>query len=153
MVSRTMPNTYTSLHYHIVFSTRNREPWISRKWRQRLFEYLGGAQRGMDAHSHEVGGVADHVHLVFSLKPTHMISKVLQELKKASSGWVHEEMHVSEFAWQDGYAAFTVSASALPEVVAYVRGQEEHHRTRSFREELEIMLRKSGVSYEPKYLE
>lgn len=148
-----MPNTYTSLHYHIVFSTRNREPWISREWRPRLFEYLGGTLRGMDAHSHEVGGVADHVHLVLSLKPTHMISKVLQELKKAASVWVHEEMHVPEFAWQDGYAAFTVSASVLPEVVAYVRGQEEHHRTRSFREELEIMLRKSGVSFEPKYLE
>ncbi len=153
MMNRVMPNTYTSLHYHIVFSTRNREPWISREWRPRLFEYLGGTLRGMDAHSHEVGGVADHVHLVVSLKPTHMIAKVLQELKKASSMWVHEEMHVPEFAWQDGYAAFTVSASVLPEVVAYVRGQEEHHRTRSFREELEIMLRKSGVSFEPKYLD
>jgi putative transposase len=107
----------------------------------------------MDAHSHEVGGVTDHVHLVVSLKPTHMIAKVLQELKKTSSVWVHEEMHVPEFAWQDGYAAFTVSASVLPEVVAYVRGQEENHGTRSFREELEIMLRKSGVSFEPKYLD
>ncbi len=82
-----------------------------------------------------------------------MIAKVLQEVKKASSVWVHEEMHVPEFAWQDGYAAFTVSASALPEVVAYVHGQEEHHRTRGFKEELEIMLRKSGVSFDPKYLE
>jgi putative transposase len=140
-----MPNTYTSLHYHIVFSTKNRTP--------RLFEYLGGTLRGLGAHAHETGGVADHVHLVLSLKPTHMIAKVLQELKKASSAWVHEEMRVPDFAWQDGYAAFTVSASALPEVVAYVHGQEEHHRTRSFREELEIMLKKSGIHFDPKYLD
>ena len=148
-----MPNTYSSLHYHIVFSTKNRTPWISREWRPRLFEYLGGTLRGLGAHSHEVGGVADHVHLVVSLKPTHMIAKVLQELKKASSVWIHEEACVPDFAWQDGYAAFTVSASVLPEVLAYVHGQEEHHRRRTFREELEIMLKKSGVSFDPKYLE
>ena len=148
-----MPNTYSSLHYHIVFSTKNRTPWISREWRPRLFEYLGGTLRGLGAHSHEVGGVADHVHLVVSLKPPHMIAKVLQELKKASSVWIHVEAGVPDFAWQDGYAAFTVSASVLPEVLAYVHGQEEHHRRRTFREELEIMLKKSGVSFDPKYLE
>ena len=148
-----MPNTYTCLHYHIVFSTRNREPWITKEWRYRLFEYLGGTIRGMGAHSHEVGGVSDHVHLAISLKPTHMISKVLQELKKNSSAWVHNELQIPGFAWQDGYAAFTVSASALPDVVAYVREQESHHRTRSYLGELEKLLKKSGVSFDPKYLE
>ena len=148
-----MPNTYTSLHYHFVFSTRNRERWIAPEWRYRLFEYLGGTLRGMGGHSHEIGGVADHVHLVVSLKPTHTVSKVLQELKKNSSSWVHDELHIPGFAWQDGYAAFTVSASALPDVVAYARDQEEHHRTRSFREELELLLKKSGVSFDPKYLD
>jgi REP element-mobilizing transposase RayT len=145
---RAMPNTYTCLHYHIVF-----EPWITKEWRHRLFEYLGGTIRGMGGHSHEVGGVFDHVHLAISLKPTHTISKVLQELKKNSSVWVHEEMRIPGFAWQDGYAAFTVSASVLPDVTAYVREQEEHHRTRSFREELERLLKKSGVSFDPKYLD
>lgn len=148
-----MPNTYTCLHYHIVFSTKNREPWITKGWRDRLFEYLGGTIRGMGGHSHEVGGVSDHVHLVVSLKPTHAISKVLQELKKNASVWVHQEMHIPGFAWQDGYAAFTVSASVLPDVVSYVRGQEEHHRSRSFREEVELLLKKSGVSFDPRYLD
>ncbi len=76
-----------------------------------MSEYRGGTLLGLDAHSHEVGGVADHVHLVVSMKPTQMIAKVLQELKIAASAWVHEEMQVPEFASQDGYAAFTVSAS------------------------------------------
>ncbi len=150
---RVMPNTYTCLHYHLVFSTRNREAWIAKEWRYRLFEYLGGTIRGLGGYSHEVGGVADHVHLAVSLKPTHTLSKVLQELKKNSSAWVHQEMHIPGFAWQDGYAAFTVSASALPQVLAYVREQEEHHRIRGFREELEMLLKKSRVTFDPKYLD
>ncbi len=109
--------------------------------------------RNMGGVSHEIGGVADHVHLLVSLKPTHMLSKVMQEVKKASSVWVHDELRIPGFAWQDGYAAFTVSASALPKVIAYVKNQEEHHRTKSFREELEEMLMKSGVVFDPKYLD
>jgi putative transposase len=150
---RIMPNTYTSLHYHIIFSTKNREPWIDREWRYRLWEYLGGTVRNLGGHSHETGGVADHVHLLVSLKPTQMISKVMQEVKKSSSMWVHDELRISGFAWQDGYAAFTVSASVLPKVLSYVQNQEEHHRTRTFREELEELLTKSGVVFDPKYLD
>ena len=148
-----MANTYTSLHYHLTFSTKARETWIDREWRYRLWEYLGGMIRNMGGVSHEIGGVADHVHLLVSLKPTHMLSKVMQEVKKASSVWVHDELRIPGFAWQDGYAAFTVSASALPKVIAYVKNQEEHHRTKSFRQELEEMLTKSGVVFDPKYLD
>jgi REP element-mobilizing transposase RayT len=148
-----MANTYTSLHYHFTFSTKDREMWIDREWRYRLWEYLGGMIRNMDGYSHEIGGVADNVHLLVSLKPTHMISKFMQEVKKTSSAWVHDELRIPGFAWQDGYAAFTVSASALPKVIAYVKNQEEHHRTKSFRKELEEMLTKSGVAFDPKYLD
>ena len=104
-----MANIYTSLHYYIIFSTKDREMWIDREWRYSLWEYLSG-------HSHEIGGVAVHVHLLVSLKPTQMISKVVQEVKKSSSAWVHDKVRVPGFAWQDGYAAFTVSASALSKV-------------------------------------
>src|SRR5580698_5063140 len=97
-----MPNTFSCLHYHLVFSTKNREPWIAAAWRPRLFEYLGGTIRSLGGHPQEVGGIADHVHLAVSLKPTHQLSKVLQELKKGSSAWVHQEIHMSQFAWQDG---------------------------------------------------
>ena len=148
-----MPQSLANLYIHLIFSTKERAPCLSASVRPDLHAYLATVLANLNSPAVLINSVADHVHLVVSLKPTHMISKVLQELKKASSVWVHEEMHVPEFAWQDGYAAFTVSASVLPEVVAYVRGQEEHHRTRSFREELEIMLKKSGVNFEPKYLE
>jgi putative transposase len=152
-LSSAMPNTFTSLHYHVFFSTKNRELWISQEWRARLWEYLGGTLRGLRGHPHQIGGVADHVHLAVGLKPTHSISKVLQELKKASSAWVHHELRIPGFAWQDGYTALTVSASVLPKLVGYVANQEQHHRRKTFREEMEEFLRKAGVKFDPKYLD
>lgn len=124
-------------------------------WSRNLqhLKYLVGTVRNLGGHSHEIGGVSDHVHLLLSLKPTQMISKVMQEVKKSSSKWVHDELHIPGFAWQDGYAAFTVSVSVMPKVLAYVQNQEEHHRTRTFREELEELLTKSGVVFDPKYLD
>ena len=77
----------------------------------------------------------------------------MRELKKASSAWVHDELQVRLFAWQEGYAAFAVSASAVTEVQCYIQNQEEHHRQRSSREEIELLLKRSGVAYDPKYLD
>jgi putative transposase len=148
-----MSSTYLSLHYHLVFSTKNRAPVIAPPWRLRLHDYIGGAIRGLGGFPEEVGGVADHVHLLIGLKATHCLADVMRELKKASSIWVHKEIGSQMFAWQEGYAAFTVSATARAAVRKYIAGQEEHHRTRSFREELIEMLGKAGIEYDPKYLD
>ncbi|HEV3410604.1 MAG TPA: IS200/IS605 family transposase, partial [Chthoniobacterales bacterium] len=115
-----MPSTYTSLHYHLVFSTKQREPWIDTAWRGRLHEYLGGTVNGLEGSSDIVGGVADHVHLLVELKATHCLAAFLRELKKASSVWVHETMRLVGFAWQEGYSAFTVSPSARQAVRDYI---------------------------------
>jgi REP element-mobilizing transposase RayT len=104
-----MGSTYLSLHYHLVFGTKGRVPFIAPEWRGRLHEYLGGTITGLGGFPQGVGGVADHVHLLVGLKATHCLADVLRELKKASSVWVHEQVGVREFAWQEGYAAFTVS--------------------------------------------
>lgn len=146
-------STYLRLHYHLVFSTKGREPWIDASWRSRLHEYLGGTVRGLDGISQGIGGVADHVHLLVGLKATHCLADFVRELKKASSVWMHEERKLAGFAWQEGYAAFTVSASARYAVREYIAQQEEHHRTRSFRDELVAMLRGAGVEYDARYLD
>lgn len=148
-----MSSTYLSLHYHLVFSTKNREAIIAPEWRIRLHEYLGGTVRGLGGFPEGVGGVADHVHLLAGLKATHCLADFMRELKKASSTWAHEEVGVSGFAWQEGYAAFTVSATAREGVKLYIANQEEHHRVKSFREELIEMLNKAGIEYDPKYLD
>src|SRR5690348_9706941 len=108
-----MPSTYLSLHYHLVFSTKGRVPSIDAAWRSDLHAYLGGTIRGLGGVPEAIGGVADHVHLLVGLKATHCLADVIRELKKAASIWVHEKIGAGDFAWQEGYAAFTVSPTAL----------------------------------------
>jgi REP element-mobilizing transposase RayT len=148
-----MGSTFLCLHYHLVFSTKHREALIAASWRSRLHEYLGGTVNGLGGRSEIVGGVADHVHLLAELQATHALADLMRELKKASSIWVHEEIGVRTFAWQEGYAAFTVSASGIGKVRNYIQNQEEHHRRRGSLDELRILLKRSGVSFEEKYLE
>lgn len=148
-----MPSTHTNLLYHVIFATKNREPVISPEWRPRLHEYLGGAVRGLGGVPQGVGGVGDHVHLLLALKPTHCLSDFMRELKKSSSAWISETIPLPSFRWQEGYAAFTVSASARESVRQYIAGQEEHHRHKTFRDELIGFLQKSGIDYDDRYLD
>lgn len=148
-----MASTYLSLHYHLVFSTKNRAPIIAVEWRTRLHQYLGGAVLGLGGISQAVGGVENHVHLLVGLKSTHCLADFTRELKKASSIWVHQEIGLKAFAWQDGYAAFTVSATVRNAVQRYIANQEIHHQTNSFRDELIASLCKAEIEYDPKYLD
>lgn len=148
-----MPSTYLSLHYHLVFSTKHRKALIAGPWRERLHEYLGGTIAGLGGFPQGVGGVADHVHLLVGLKATHCLADVLRELKKAATLWVHEEIGLREFAWQEGYAAFTVSATARAAVKRYIANQEKHHRKKSYREELVELLERAEIEYDERYLD
>lgn len=100
-----MSSTYTSLHCHIVFSTKHRRPLIADEWRERLHAYLGGMVRGLGAYPEGVGGIEDHAHLLVGLTANHRLADFMRELKKTTSAWVHDELGVEEFAWQEGYAA------------------------------------------------
>jgi putative transposase len=147
-----MSSTHLSLHYHLVFGTKNHQPLITPAWRDRLHAYLGGVIRTLDGVPEAVGGVSDHVHLLVGLKATHTLADVLRETKSVSSAWVHEEVGISSFAWQEGYGAFTVSTSQLERVRAYIQEQEDHHRTGTFREEYSALLQRSGVEFDERYL-
>lgn len=147
-----MGSTYLSLHYHLIFGTKNQIPYIDATWRARLHDYLGGTINGLGGIADGVGGVADHVHLLVGLKATHCLADVMRELKKASSVWVHREIGLHRFAWQEGYSAFTVSATGRRAVKRYITTQEAHHRVQSFQEEVVELLERAGVAYDPKYL-
>jgi REP element-mobilizing transposase RayT len=148
-----MASTYLGLHYRLIFATKNREPTIDLEWRSRLHEYLGGTLHGLGGFSGGVGGVADHVHMLASLKSTHCLADVLRELKKAASEWIHTEIGLPVFAWQKGYAAFTVSPPGRPGVKSYIANQEAHHRNQGSREELLELLALAQVEYDPEYFE
>jgi REP element-mobilizing transposase RayT len=147
-----MPSTYTSLHYHLIFSTKCRQPCIEKSWRDDLHRYLHGTAEGLGGYPRIAGGIHDHVHLLVSLKPTACLSDFVRELKKASSSWVGQT-HLPGFSWQNGYAALTVSPSARNEVMRYIARQEEHHRVRTFRDELVDFLERAGVDYDERYLD
>ena len=148
-----MPSTFLSLHYHLVFSTKNRLPLIEDSWSQRLHEYLGGTLKGLGAFPEGINGYRDHVHLLVGLKATHCLADVMRELKKSSNAWVRNIVNQTQFQWQEGYSAFTVGATARNRVKKYIANQLEHHRIKTFREELVELLTKAGIEFEDQYLD
>ena len=148
-----MPHSYVNLLYHIVFSTRDRKPHLTIDRRPRLFEYIGGVIRKRGGISLAINGVEDHVHVFAKLRPDKALSDVIRDLKAGSSGWMHEIFpDLPDFKWQNGYAAFTVSASLSDKVTRYVLDQETHHAKFSFREEFVALLRANEIEFDEKYL-
>jgi putative transposase len=148
-----MSNTYVSLYYHIIFSTKNRVPWINRNIEQRVWEYLGGIARMNKMKALQIGGALDHIHTLVLSPATLAPSQIAQILKGDSSKWIHQEYPgLRECKWQDGYGAFTVSSSNVLEVMRYIENQKEHHRRKTYQEEYLEMLKKMGIRYDEKYL-
>jgi putative transposase len=135
-------NTYTALHYHVIFSTKNREPWIGADIEERIWKFIGGIARNHQMTAIQVGGVEDHVHSLVTTPPTIAPAQIAQLLKGPSSKWIHEEFpSLRNFGWQDGYGAFTVSKSNIPEVIKYIENQRAHHRKKTFQEEYPEFLK------------
>jgi putative transposase len=147
-----MPSTHLSLHYHLIFSTKERFPFIGKDRRNRLHSFLGGEVRKIGGVAEMIGGTDDHVHLLIGLRATHRLCDVLEDIKSGSSKWMHEELGVSKFAWQTGYGAFTVSASKIDTVKTYIEKQEEHHQVKTFQEEYQWFLEESGIEFDEEYL-
>jgi REP element-mobilizing transposase RayT len=145
--------SYASLYFHCVFSTKERRPFITPDLRDRLWPFLGGIARQNIMKAIEIGGVEDHVHILLSLPSTMAIAKAMQLIKGGSSKWIHETFSEHrDFAWQDEYGAFSVSVSQLDKIIKYIRGQEAHHRKRSFQEEFLELLQKHRIEYDERYL-
>ena len=148
-----MATTFTNLLYHIVFSTKERDPMITQDIRERLYEYMGGIIRGEGGVLLEIGGVPDHVHLLAKLKADKAVSDMLRLIKSNSSKWVNEERLITgRFGWQTGYAAFSVSESQVNKVRKYLQSQESHHAKVSFKEELITLLEKNRIEYDERYI-
>lgn len=145
-----MSHTYTLNTLHVVFSTKGRLKLIPQESQSRFHAYIKGICGNIGIHVHAIGGLRDHLHLLLQIPPMMAVAKAIQTIKANSSKWANEQGW--KFAWQEGYAAFSVSASLVPSVTGYIEQQEEHHRKRSFQDELMTLLKKHGVSYDPKYV-
>ena len=145
-----MSHSYPNVLVHCVFSTRERRPVIPNELQPKLWRYLAGIAKNHRIALLECGGTADHVHILLVLPPDMPLSKSIQALKANSSRWLGE--HGIDFAWQEGYAAFSVSTSQLSAVREYIQNQAAHHQHRNFEEEFIALLKKSGIAYDPKHV-
>ena len=149
-----MPQSLAAIYLHLIFSTKNREPWLRDETRRAaLHEYLGGIARNMDCHAVRIGGVADHVHVLVRFGRTITVAALVKELKRGSTLWLRgEDPTMAAFEWQAGYGVFSVSVSRLDDVVAYIAGQNEHHRVVTFQHELRAFFEKHGVAIDERYV-
>jgi REP element-mobilizing transposase RayT len=148
-----MPDSYTNLLYHIVFSTKERRPLITPEYEVRLYDYVGGMVRKAGGISLELNGTSDHIHLLAKLRPDRALSDVLRDLKANATGWMHDVFpSLKDFSWQRGYGAFTVSQANVAAVRRYIARQKEHHRNISFREEFIQFLQENEIAYDERFL-
>ncbi|HKD82349.1 MAG TPA: IS200/IS605 family transposase [Candidatus Angelobacter sp.] len=141
-----MSHAFVKNHIHLVFSTKGRKAIIAKDVQPELWSYLAGISRNHEMAAIAINGMADHVHILFHLPPIIALAKAVQLLKANSSKWMNE--HRRQFAWQEGYSAFSVSVSNTPTVAKYIRNQEQHHRKMTFTQEYEALLRKHGIRVE-----
>lgn len=148
-----MAHSFTSSLFHCVFSTKERAKIITPELQERLRPYLGGIARDNDMKALAIGGIEDHVHLLLSLPSTLAIAKAIQLVKGNSSKWVHETFpHMADFAWQEGYGAFSIGVSGIDATTEYIQNQEKHHRKKSFQEEFLSFLNKHAIDYDPRFI-
>lgn len=148
-----MPQSFACLHYHLIFSTKNRVPLLVGDLPERLYAHVGGIIRNERGALLAAGGMPDHVHLLVSLHRESAVSDVVRQVKSRSSRWIHEiAPNLAGFAWQAGYGAFTVSYSQIGTVRSYIAAQQEHHRRSTFQEEFLAFLRRHHIEFEERYL-
>ena len=148
-----MAQTLVSLMVHVIFSTKNREPFITPEIEPELFAYIGGILKNHESRLLDAGGTADHVHLLISQSKNLSLSSLMKDVKKDSSSWIKTKGRLfRNFHWQDGYGAFSIGKSAIPELKKYIERQKEHHRKRTFQEELIAFLDEYGIAYDERYL-
>jgi REP element-mobilizing transposase RayT len=138
-----MPQSLALLLVHVIFSTKDRVPFLRREIRSELNAYLATVSRNLGCECFLVGGVEDHVHLAVGLSRTVTAARLVEQLKTASSQWLKTKSpQLRQFSWQSGYAIFSVSPQALPELKAYIANQVAHHSKASFQDELRRLLTK-----------
>ncbi|HUU93459.1 MAG TPA: IS200/IS605 family transposase [Phycisphaerae bacterium] len=148
-----MGHTYSNLLFHVVFGTKERRPLIHDSFRERLHQYMSGMARNEFRGALAIGGTNNHLHGLIVLPTSISVAEAMRKWKGLSSKWLHETFPSErDFGWQDGYGAFTVSKSNVPEVAAYIERQAEHHKRITFEDEFIALLERHGIEYDPQYV-
>jgi len=146
-------STYTQILYQIVFGTKYHEKILVDNNRDRMYSYMTGILKNQKCHVYRINGVTDHLHIVTHLHPSVVLADLIKDVKVASSGFIKENNLFPQFkGWQDGYGAFTYSIKEKDRLIEYVKNQEEHHRIKTFREELIGLLKEHEIEFDERYL-
>lgn len=148
-----MANTYTQIHIQAVFSVHSRECLIHESWKDELYQYISGIVQNQGHKLLAIGGMPDHLHVFFGMRPSQSLSDLMQDIKGDSSKWINKKGFVRrKFSWQEGYGAFSYSKSQVDTVIKYIKNQEVHHKAKSFLEEYVEFLEKFQVPFENRYI-
>ena len=148
-----MANTCSQLYIHLVFAVKNRGCFIGPSWQQELYAYLTGVIENRRHKVYAIGGMRDHIHILVSMSPAQSVSELMQETKRASTLWIKERHLVDgNFAWQEGFGAFSYGKSQVNNVVTYIQNQKQHHLGKTFREEYEEFLKIFEIEYDERYV-
>jgi putative transposase len=145
-----MPQSLANVIVHAVFSTKHRNPIIAGEIQPRLHEYVGGILRSIDCPPIQIGGIEDHIHILFRMNRTVTIAQTMEKIKTSSSKWM--KVHVSDFSWQNGYGIFSLSQSDLGSAIKYVQHQVEHHKIRTFQDEFRELMTEHGLPIDERYV-
>jgi len=144
-----MANTYTQIHIQTVFAVQNRNSLIKTEWKNELYKYITGIIQNHNHKLLQVNGMPDYIHILFGMRPTQSLADLMKQVKQDSSKWINNKGFVNgKFSWQAGYAAFSYSKNQLPNVVNYIKNQEEHHKTKTFINEYLELLNEFKIDYE-----
>lgn len=148
-----MPQSLANLYVHLIFSTKERHPYLTDAVRPDLHAYMATVLANLNSTAVLINSVADHVHVLFNMGRTVTLAQVVEDVKKSSSKWIKTQgPNLASFAWQAGYGGFSVSESNVPKVANYIRGQEVHHRAKTFKEEYREFLAKHNIQYDERYV-
>jgi len=148
-----MPQSLSFVLVHLVFTTKDRIPIRDATILPSLHAYLATVARDKGCECFRAGGVADHVHLAVRLERTINVAQLVESLKTGSSKWLKTQSPaLANFAWQNGYGAFSVGPSDLEALRTYIDAQEEHHRKHTFQEEYRAFLKKYSVEFDERYI-
>lgn len=148
-----MANTYSQLYFHIVFAVKGRGNLISSTWNEELYKYITGIVINKNQKLIAINGMPDHVHILIGMKPDGNLSELVRDIKANSSKFINEKKWiVGKFEWQQGFGAFTLGHSQLAAIINYIKSQEEHHKTKTFKEEYLDFLKRYDIDYKAEHL-
>ena len=148
-----MANTYSQIYLQVVFAVKGRKSLIQSEWKDELYKYICGVVNGKKEKVYAIGGVADHIHILLSVKPNILLSDLVRDIKCNSSKWINERQYViGKFQWQEGFGAFSYTHWHLDTIINYINNQEDHHKKKSFKDEYLEFLEQFYIEYDEKYL-